>query len=283
MKSFVTNSNFITNRSDFLKPATHKGYVSAQNIQPKFNNKNEDDDTCDGINPNQNITFYEAVKVNRCITVFLDETVREPKYYRNLLQCIDNLSEDDMLQIVINSYGGALDGAMAIISAIQGTDAHVQVLVDGVAASAASMIALAAPSLFIADNSVFMIHSATFGSVGKQSDVISHVTFLDRRIKSIMQDIYKGFLTDQELQDVLTGREIWLDTASIIERLEARHKQQQDELEGIQALGKPEGKTGKVTGDKASGATRRAAADKPPAKPVAKPAAKPKAPSKKGK
>ena len=191
----------------------------------------DDDDCSNGPPPDKHLYFFEDTSTSRCIKAYLDERIRDAKFYRPLLQSIYSLGANDTLQIIINSYGGDLDGALSIISAIKYTEANVIVYIDGAAASAASLIALVAPTLLVSEYSTMMIHSATFGSVGKQSDVISHATFMDRRIKSIMQDIYKDFLTDEEMQDVMTGREIWLDAQGIGERLMERQKKQQAEEE----------------------------------------------------
>ena len=220
------------------------------------------------------LSFFESTHTSRCITAYLDERIEGAKYYRNLLQSIYNLSQGDRLELVINSYGGALDGALAIISAMQNTDADTVVMIDGAAASAASLIALAAPTLMVSEYSTMMIHSATFGSVGKQSDVISHATFMDKRIKSIMQDIYKDFLSEEELQDVMTGREIWLDAEGIIQRLEQRQirqkERQEKEQEQQQAIQQKTPRKSPAKQSTTSGKT----AGKPASKPAKKPAGK---------
>lgn len=170
----------------------------------------------------EHLPFFESTRKSRLITAYLDENIREAKYYRPLLQVIDTLEENDILQINVNSYGGYLDGAVAIINSLQETSADVYTFIDGVAASAASLIALASPNLSVGPYASMMIHSATFGSFGKQSDVISHASFMDKKVKKLMQDIYKDFLTDKELEEVFMGKEIWLNSEDIIQRLENR-------------------------------------------------------------
>jgi hypothetical protein len=81
-----------------------------------------------------------------------------------------------------------------------------------------------------------MIHAATFGAFGKQSDVISHASFVDRQVKALMHDIYKDFLTDSEFEEVIMGREIWLDSDEIIERLKKRTELQKLAQEKEKAL-----------------------------------------------
>lgn len=173
------------------------------------------------------LPLYESTSVSRCIKAYLDENIKQPSYYRNLVHAVENLSEDDVLHLSINSYGGQLDSAIAIIGAMQRTEAHVHCSIDGMAASAASLIALAAPSLSIAPMASMMIHAATFGTFGTQSSVVSHASFVDKKVKDIMQEIYKDFLSQKELDEVFMGAEIWLTADEIFERLEKRSEIQE--------------------------------------------------------
>lgn len=192
------------------------------------NDQDDDEDNLIGFTPNQiHLPYFESTSTNRCIKVSLDENIKESKYYRNWLQSVDSLGEGDLVLINIDSYGGQLDGAIAIIDAIQSTEATVHTTIKGVAASAASLIALASPSVSVAPYATMMIHSATFGAVGKQSDVIAHATFVDKQVRTIMQDIYKDFLTEVEIKEVMMGREIWMDSEEIIARLEHRNELQE--------------------------------------------------------
>lgn len=186
----------------------------------KVPNLQEDED--DSELQHIHLPLYESTSVSRCIKVYLDENIKQPSYYRNLVHAIENLSEDDVVHLSINSYGGQLDSAISIIGAMQRTEAHVHCSIDGMAASAASLIALAAPSLSIAPMASMMIHAATFGTFGTQSSVVSHASFVDKKVKDIMQEIYKDFLTQKELDEVFMGAEIWMNADEIFERLENR-------------------------------------------------------------
>jgi ATP-dependent protease ClpP protease subunit len=189
--------------------------------------RNDDDDEDQGNIRNQHLPYFESTRTDRCIKVFLDEYIREPKYYRTVLQGIDSLGEGDVVLLSINSYGGQLDGAIAIINAIQDTDADVHASIEGVAASAASLIALAAPSISVSPYATMMVHSATFGAFGKQSDVISHASFVDKQVRTLMHSVYKDFLTDKELEEVIMGKEMWFDSEEIVRRLELRAQLQE--------------------------------------------------------
>lgn len=185
-------------------------------------NSEDDEETVGGNIQHIHLPYFESTQTSRCIKAYLDENIKEAKYYRNWIQSVESLGENDLVYLSVNSYGGYLDGAIAIINAMQSTDATVHVCIDGVAASAASLIALAAPSISVSPYASMMIHAATFGAFGKQSDVISHASFVDKQVKNLMQDIYKDFLTEEEFQEVIVGREIWFDAEEIVTRLKRR-------------------------------------------------------------
>lgn len=207
------------------------------------NNDEDDEDTEVNIRTNtQYLPYFESTKVNRCIKVPLDENIREAKYYRTVLQGIESLGEGDVVLLNINSYGGHLDGAIAIINAIENTDAEVHASIEGVAASAASLIALAAPSISVSPYATMMVHSATFGAFGKQSDVISHASFVDKQVRNLMGSVYKDFLSDKELEEVIMGKELWFDAEEIVRRLEIRgelqEKKAKADAKALRALAK---------------------------------------------
>lgn len=185
-------------------------------------NSEDDEESVGGNIQHIHLPYFESTQTSRCIKAYLDENIKEAKYYRNWIQSVESLNEGDLVYLSVNSYGGYLDGAIAIINAMQSTDANVHVCIDGVAASAASLIALAAPSVAVSPYASMMIHAATFGAFGKQSDVISHASFVDKQVKALMHDIYKDFLTEEEFQEVIVGREIWFDSEEIVSRLKRR-------------------------------------------------------------
>ena len=193
-----------------------------KNFTTSTKNNDEDLDEENIRTYSNQLPYFESTKTNRSIKVYLDEGIREAKYYRNVLQSMDTLNEDDLVLFSINSYGGQLDGAVALINAIESTQADVHCSIEGIAASAASMIALAAPSLSVAPYATMMVHCATFGAFGKQSDVMSHASFVDKQVRTLMNKAYRDFLTDKELEEMFVGKEFWFDADEIVLRLEKR-------------------------------------------------------------
>lgn len=169
------------------------------------------------------IQFYEQTQTRIKLDVYLDEYIESSRYYRPLFQKMINLTEDDQVMIVLNTYGGNLDGCMTIVQAIQQTDAHVQTIISGHAASAGSIIALMSPNLAVTEQGTMFIHSASTGTAGKLNEISTDVNFNKPHIERIMRDAYEGFLTEQEISELFIGRDFYFNAKQIEERLELRN------------------------------------------------------------
>lgn len=89
------------------------------------------------------------------------------------------------INLHINSIGGEVFDGVAIRNAIRGHPAHVTTIVDGVAASSASFIALAGDEVVMNRNSQFMIHEPMGGAIGNAVEVASMVDMLNRSADNI--------------------------------------------------------------------------------------------------
>lgn len=93
------------------------------------------------------------------------------------------------LDIHINSYGGEVFEGFAIYNAIKEYAGDVVCYVDGIAASIASVIALAGSKLVMHKASMFMIHNASGGCYGTAEEMKQVVEALEK-INSVIKDIY---------------------------------------------------------------------------------------------
>jgi HK97 family phage prohead protease len=97
---------------------------------------------------------------------------------------------DGPLNVRINSPGGSVFDALAIRSALEHHPHDVRVYVDGIAASAASVLALAGNEVVMMPGSQLMIHDASAPDSGNPEDHRNMATFLDRQSDNIA-DLYR--------------------------------------------------------------------------------------------
>lgn len=168
----------------------------------------------------------------------LDEDIKEPSYYRNLIEVLNNATEQDLVVLNINSGGGHLDSAISIIDALKNTRANTLAWISGSCYSAASLIALNCQNLEVGEFATLMCHNSQYGLGGYTTDIKDRAVFEHKMISKIMHSVYDSFLSKEEIEAVLANKTIWMDADEISERFEAmqekRMKEFEDEINGFE-------------------------------------------------
>lgn len=114
----------------------------------------------------------------------------EPVTGKSLRRELKNHKGKD-LEVHINSPGGSVFEGLAIYNALKQHDGEVRVVVDALAASAASFVAMAADDgqLVMARNAVMMIHDASGVAIGNAADMRDMAELLEKHSDNIA-DIY---------------------------------------------------------------------------------------------
>lgn len=96
------------------------------------------------------------------------ESKTSQQYFVNNLQ---GLTAADSVNLYINSMGGDVKEALGIHSALQRCPATVTAYIDGFAASAASVVAMAAKKVIMPRNTAMMIHNAAWCAYGNPAEL----------------------------------------------------------------------------------------------------------------
>lgn len=99
------------------------------------------------------------------------------------------LGEVSAIDLRINSPGGSITEGMAIHSILKRQEARVVAHVDGIAASMASVVAMAADEIVMADGSYMMIHNPLGMAVGDSEEMRELADLLDK-MKGQLVNIY---------------------------------------------------------------------------------------------
>lgn len=117
----------------------------------------------------------------------------------------------------INSPGGDVFDGFAIYNLLKQHPARIKVKVDGLAASAASVVAMAGDEIEIADNALMMIHNPWTMAVGDAETMIETAALLEK-VKGSIVTTYKARakLSEDEIV-ALMNSETWFDAGGAIE------------------------------------------------------------------
>lgn len=135
------------------------------------------------------------------------------------------------ITVNINSPGGDFFEGLAIYNLLKEHDAPITVRVVGMAASAASVIAMAGTSIKIAEAGFFMIHNAWHVCVGNKHDMQERADTLAQFDES-MAGIYtkKTGMDRDEIVDMMDA-ETWISGADAVDKGFATQFLDSDELE----------------------------------------------------
>jgi ATP-dependent Clp protease, protease subunit len=134
----------------------------------------------------------------------------------DVVEALAEVGRDTNIVVRLNSGGGLATEGAAIHAAIAGHKGTVQIVVEGIAASAASLIAMAADTLTMAAGSVLMIHDPAGLTMG---DVTAHEATI--RALNALGDSYAAIYADKSGKTVEECRaimraETWLSVADAI-------------------------------------------------------------------
>ena len=163
-------------------------------------------------------------EVRRHVTVHLNQPFMQPEYYDNVVDALRLAGPEDVFEFLCNTPGGRFDGLISLLDAIECTDALVIANITGGCSSAGSLFALKCDQIRVGAYAEMLCHSARYGFAGKSSDNVSHVMHTAKVTERLMKEAYEGFLSESEIQEVISGKELYLDSEQIMERLEKREE-----------------------------------------------------------
>lgn len=150
-------------------------------------------------------------------------------------EVIDALSKLQGQKVVarINSPGGGVDEGIAIYNALRRHKGGVDVVIDSLAASIASVIAMAGDSITMANGSRMMIHEPWTFAMGNSKELRKQADVLDTYADAIMDTYTKK--TKRKAEDIkpMLIEETWMSAKQAVEHGFA------DSIEG-EAVGEPE-------------------------------------------
>ncbi|MGG3987688.1 head maturation protease, ClpP-related [Bacillus smithii] len=125
---------------------------------------------------------------------------------------LDNLGDVSTINLYINSPGGSVFEGIAIHNMLKRHKAKVNVYIDALAASIASVIAMAGDTIYMPKNSMLMIHNPWTFTYGNAAELRKMADDLDRIGNSSKQTYLQKAgdkLTEEKLQEMLDA-ETWL-------------------------------------------------------------------------
>lgn len=160
---------------------------------------------------------------------YLTGAIEDAENYIEWFDIIRNASAVDTVRIYINSPGGDLFTTLQFLRVMSDTEATVVCSVEGACMSAATMIFLHGHSQEVTPHSLFMFHNYSAGTFGKGGEMYDQLQFERNWSENFLTEVYRDFLTTQEIQSMLHNKDIWMDSNEVVRRLTELQKKRQAE------------------------------------------------------
>lgn len=177
----------------------------------KINANNDDYNTVD--TQDNKIFFYSGVsrpkvlKLNRAI-----DTLNTTSAMRKVSHGIDI-----PIKIHINSYGGSVFAGLAAVDYIKTSKAEVHTIIDGCAASAATLMSVVADKRFMHRNACMLIHQlsgAMWGKFAAMKDDMQNSEMLMEKIKKIYRQHTR---IPEDVLDNILEHDLWWEAEKCLE------------------------------------------------------------------
>lgn len=156
-------------------------------------------------------------------TVNLTDDFDRPHTFDQVVALLQSATQEDEIVFNINSAGGYIDSLNMLLGWKQLCPARQVHVLMGDASSAASAFFLSkADQYIVGQGATMMIHEYQSGTFGTQSNNDRRNAHTKAQCDKFIRTTYKDFLTPEEIEDVLRGLEIYLDSDNILERMNNR-------------------------------------------------------------
>lgn len=179
----------------------------------------EDDSPADN-SAFRSLVRYEQQLPVRQVSYYLCGEIREPEYYTEMFYTLRSAAETDLIYIHLNSSGGDLNTGLQIINNVLASAARVVTILEARAYSMAALIFLCGNELIVHDNCQLMFHTYSGVFSGKGNEQLAEAQAIGTWFEKIMRRLCQPFLSENEIDNILRGSDLWMDSDDISRRLQ---------------------------------------------------------------
>lgn len=176
---------------DDLSYLASKGRRFLENAeQPSLNSNQSDPLTVETVN--NHIYFYSGVNSDRCLALIKELRWKDNELRTEYLtRSLPDNHPKTPIWLHINSGGGTIFDAFSVSDQIKTMDTPIYSIVEGFAASAATIISMSCTKRFVQPSAYMMIHELSNIAWGKYSDFEDEMSLMD-----MLMEMLKNFYSN---------------------------------------------------------------------------------------
>lgn len=165
--------------------------------------------------------YFETEVRSRNMAYYISEELEAPRKYAEMVHNIRTAGSDDRITLYLNTSGGQTNTGVQLINAMRQSEASITTVLDAEAYSMGTFLFLAGQNKQVGDHAMLMFHDYSGEPVGnKGNEQYAELEMARRWYGKLMRDICIPFLTSTEVDQIMAGKDLWMDSDEIRARLD---------------------------------------------------------------
>ena len=169
---------------------------------------------------------YEVTPKHKRYRIYIGRFFELKKGLHSVFNELREASDKDYLELMINSGGGLVNEGQQFYNLIQEKFYRRTIsYLDNKGYSMGAVLFCMAEKRVVYEYSDLMFHTYAHGSYGKGAEVKSHVKHTAKKLEKFFYDLIvrQGFLSKDEFEQMLIGKDYWMDAKELCKRGIATH------------------------------------------------------------
>jgi ATP-dependent protease ClpP protease subunit len=168
--------------------------------------------------------MYKVIPARKIYHFYIGLFDEEKRGIHDLIHELRKADPFDELSIRINSPGGLLSEIQQFYNLIEDKfRGRSTAYLDPCGYSCGALLFCMCDRRVIYPHSDIMFHDFAMGFYGKSDEMDSYISHTTKNLRSFFQDIFQGFLSEKEIENLVLGKDLWLDTKDMCRRKIATH------------------------------------------------------------
>lgn len=178
-------------------------------------------------------SLYKITPAYTSYRMFIDVFAETERGLHEIFNVLWNAAPSDTLELRINSWGGFVKEGQNFFNIIRNKfNGRTTTVLDSAGYSMGALLFCCGDTRIVMEQSDLMFHDYSGAAFGKGQEIESQVEHTKKHIRKFFKEVIigKGFLTEKEFEQMLIGKDFWMDVPEMCERGIATHVMVNGEL-----------------------------------------------------
>jgi len=169
---------------------------------------------------------YKITPAHKKYRIFMDSFMEYERGLHEMFNTLWNAEDNDELELRINSWGGLVKEGQNFYNVIKNKfNGRTTTILDSAGYSMGAIAMCLGDERICMEQSDLMFHDYSGGSSGKGGEIEAHVTHTAKHLRSFFRKVIvdQGFLTPEEFEKMIIGKDYWMEVPEMCERGIATH------------------------------------------------------------